>query len=107
MRVEPLASCNTQSDKLACFKQTARDDVDTIRQFQQQVAAIDFPSDVKGKVTAMKAAVQKFVDDLDAIAGASSLGDLNTAITSIDLAGDGQSFDDNVKALGKALDDES
>lgn len=104
MKLQPLAACNTAADRLSCVREAAQQDADVIRHFQSDVHAIDFPSDDANLVSAMNQAAQKFLDDLNAIAGATSLQALSNVISGNDLQGDGQAFDSAVNALGQRLD---
>lgn len=106
MQIQPLAVCNNLADKLGCFKTSAKADSQTVQGFQKTVSGIVFPSDVHKKVTTMKLAVQKFIDDFNAIAGAPNANVLGTIIASLDLDADGHAFDSSISKLSKQLDSE-
>jgi len=102
-----FTSCSSPATVVSCYQETARQDVEAISAFQEDVRAIDFPADVHADVVKMNAAVQKFKDDLTAISVATTRSQLKTLVTGMDLAGDGQAFDTTISALGHELDAES
>src|SRR3954451_1234499 len=98
------SKCLGVSDQLNCATDAARQNAAELRTFNDDLDSINFPSDTNDEVDTVSHATDKFIADFEALSKATSLQDYANIATGSDIEGDGQAFDDAVRALSKDLE---
>ncbi|MBV9096670.1 MAG: DUF4389 domain-containing protein [Frankiaceae bacterium] len=99
-----FAACASTPDEFTCRKEAARQEAESLSEFEAAVHRIDFPSDVRRQVAVLDAATSRFADEFRQLADTHSLAEYRAFIGAHDLRADGQALDDATVALGRALE---
>jgi hypothetical protein len=103
MHLTNAQTCVGTADPLTCVRESAGRNASKLRTFEDDVAAIEFPSDTVGAVAELRQATDRFISDMAALSQATSLRDYDGIARSRDLSGDGRAVDDAVQQLSTEL----